>query len=177
MSSDDLVRRQWPAALLFLAGSLKAGLTIDAALVLLASEAPEPLKSRLVKACANKTHLPPALRIQQIVNGDGLTLPRAALLFSQRAGGQAAPVLEQCAQTLQSSMEMEERLRALTAQNRTSAWIVSLVPFGVLLFFSLFAPDYIAPLFQTRTGLSVLAIAAALVTVGLMLVRRLARLE
>lgn len=173
-----MYERQWPAALLFLSGALKAGLTIDDALALLAKEAPEPLRSRLVSAEAragSSASLKERLGIS--LPGDALALPRAALLFSQRAGGQAAPLLEQCAQTLQAKLESEDRLRALTAQNRASAWIVGLMPAALLAIFALFAPDYAAPLFQTRRGNAAVLLAAAMVAAGLSVVKRMSRLE
>lgn len=175
---SDATRRQWPAALLFLAGSIKAGLAMEDALALLRREAPEPLKSHLADRERGLARWAPFVaRVERLMEGDELALPRAALLFAHRAGGQAAPVLEQCAQTLQIQLETEARLRALTAQNRLSAWVVGLAPTGLLAAFALFAPDYIAPLFQTGQGAAALALAAVLVALGLTLVSRMARLE
>lgn len=177
MWNNAQVRRQWPAALLFLAGGLKSGLTIDGALTLLLREAPEPLRSQLNHAVGPSGALPLAVRVRQAIDGPDLALPRAALLLSHRAGGKSAPVLERCARTLQAAIEMEDRLRALTAQNRISAGIIAVVPFALLMFFTLVAPDYVAPLFKTRAGTAVLVGVGVMITAGLALVRRMARLE
>jgi tight adherence protein B len=170
-------RDQWPSLLLFLSGSLRAGLSLEQALDSLRDEAPEPLKSALAPRMTAAAWAPVDERVRRLLPEPDLALARAALLLTHRAGGQTAALLDRAAQALQTKNEMEDRARALSAQGRASAWIVGLTPAAALLGFSAFAPDYAAPLFTTKAGLLTLFVATVMVVCGLMLVQRMVRVE
>jgi len=168
--------RQWPQALLFLAGAVSAGATLDDAFDHLAREAPEPLRTQVARG-ARASSLTTEARILRTFDDPGLRFARAALLLYLRTGGRVGRLLETTAAVLQERVESEERVRALTAQGRVSAWIVALTPFGLIGAMSLLAPDMAAPLFTTGIGRLVLAAASALVMLGLFLAQRMARVD
>ena len=177
--SSKGIERQWPGALLFLAGALKTGLSLEQALEALMTETPEPLKSQLqLRMGARSAALMPLeTQIKRLFAGSSLTLVRAGLLMAHQSGGQAGRLLETCAALLQQKLEMQDRSKALSAQSTASAWVVGLSPFGIIGLFSIFSPDYMEPLFDTRAGQMVLCLVCVLVLVGLWLVHRMARVE
>jgi tight adherence protein B len=71
----------------------------------------------------------------------------------------------------------EQQLRALTAQSRASAMIVTLLPFSVLAAFSLINPAYSAPLFHNDYGRAMLKTAVVLDLVAYFVMRRIARVD
>lgn len=169
---------QWSAALLFLAGALKTGLSLEQALAAFVNESPEPLRSQLkMRLGAHSNSLSLQKKIEKLFEGPELTLARAALLLSHQSGGKTGRILEICAEQLQEQLEMREKISVLTAQSVASAWVVGLSPFGLLVLMSFFSPDYIAPLFNTRPGMLVLGLVVLLVSVGLYLVQKMARVD
>lgn len=174
----ETVRRQWPSSLLFLAGAMRAGLSAEQALETLATDGPRPLSDLLrerLSALRSSSSL--ERRVTVVFDDPSLRLARAALLLTRKTGGQAARVLETCAALLQQSIEMEDRVEALAAQSKASAWIVGLAPFAISAALAVVAPDYMEPLLSTRTGWLVMALSVILVACGLMLVRAMARLD
>ncbi len=173
-----VLRDQWPTALVFVAGALKAGLSIEQAFEALRVEAPEPLKSVLNQRIDETWEwMPPNARVDTLFAEPDLALARAALILTRETGGQTARLLERSANALRIKNEIEDRASALSAQGRASAWVVGLTPPGILVLFGVFSPDYLAPLFTTRIGFMVLGVVAVLILIGLMLVHRLARVE
>ncbi len=168
--------RQWPQALLFLAGAVSAGATLDDAFDHLAREAPEPLRSQVARG-ARAAALTTEARLQRTMDDPGLRFARAALILYLRTGGRVGRLLETSAAVLQERVESVEKVRALTAQGRVSAWIVAMTPFGLIGAMSLLAPDMAAPLFTMVAGRLVLAVSAVLVGLGLFLAQKLARVD
>ena len=168
--------RQWPQALLFLAGAVSAGATLDDALEHLAREAPEPLRSH-VRRGLRASSLTSESRLRHVMEDPALRFARSALLLYLHTGGRVGRLLETTATVLQERVEAQARVKALTAQGRVSAWIVALTPFGLLAAMAVLAPDLTAPLVVTATGRLVLGAATGLIMIGLFLAQRLARVD
>lgn len=168
--------RQWPQALLFLAGAVSAGATLEDAFDHLAREAPEPLGSQ-VRRAFRLSSLTLESRLRHVMDDPALRFARSALLLYLQTGGRVGRLLETTAAVLQERVEAEARVKALTAQGRVSAWIVALTPFGLLAAMGLLAPDMTAPLVTSGAGRLVLGAATVLIIVGLFLAQRLARVE
>ena len=164
-----------PSILLFLAGGLRAGLTIEECFDLFEREAPAEL--RIHRSPKALTNLSLEKRIETILPGDDFLLARTALGLSLEVGGQVAPLLEQCAENLQTRMELSGRMKALTAQSRISAWVVGVTPLVLLMGFTLFAQEYVEPLFTSVKGWAALGLTFFLVIVGLFMAHRMAKLE
>ncbi len=168
----------WPSALFLLAGALRAGLPLPDALGIMASEAPEPLRRRLVARAASAGDWAPIHeRIERLFCEADLALPKAILLFSHESGGNMAQLLETCADLMEKKRELAEKAAALTAEGRMSAWVVGASPFTLLLLLAVIAPDFVRPLFALKAGRLLLALVVLLVAAGLYLVARAVRVE
>jgi tight adherence protein B len=102
-----------------------------------------------------------------------LTLMSAAVAVNRATGGPLAPLLEQLAATLGERHRLKEQVDALTAQGRTSGWIVGLLPFFLLLALGLMDPVLVGPMFTTAQGVSMLAVGLLLEGVGAFLIYRI----
>lgn len=78
---------------------------------------------------------------------------------------------------MRNRQRAEHQLRALTAQSRASATIVTLLPFIVLAALSLINPAYSEPLFHNEAGIMMLKTAVALDVVAFFVMRRIARVN
>lgn len=99
------------------------------------------------------------------------------LLLQRETGGQLTETLENLAYIIRARRDLVLKARVLTAESRTASLFIAAVPFllvGALWFLN---HDYIAPLFTTAGGLTLLKTAMALVTVGLALIFWLSNLK
>jgi tight adherence protein B len=78
---------------------------------------------------------------------------------------------------MRNRQRADHQLRALTAQSRASAVIVTLLPFIVLAAFSLINPAYSRPLFHNEYGIKMLETAIVLDTIAYFVMRRIARVN
>lgn len=167
---------QWAQTLLFLSGAMKAGATLDDALRLLSDQAPAALRARIARSGWTAA-LSPQARVERVMAGEDTAFARAALLLFLDAGGRIGRVLETAAATLQARGEAEERVRALTAQARASAWVVGLSPFALAALLSFLSPDLMGPMARSALGRLLLLGAFAMSLLGLWLAARLARVD
>jgi tight adherence protein B len=104
-------------------------------------------------------------------------LARAALLICHDAGGKAAALLETSARLLRQKLEMQEKVKTLTAEGRLSAWVVGLSPFGLIAAFQLLSPEYLVPFFSSRSGFLIFFSIVLLVATGLFFVHQVVKVE
>jgi tight adherence protein B len=88
-----------------------------------------------------------------------------------RTGGNMAEVLDRVSEGVRERGELRRELRALTSQARLSRWVVTVLPFALVLIIEIIDPKYMRPLFQTTGGFIVLAFAGVLVTIGSLIMR------
>jgi tight adherence protein B len=88
-----------------------------------------------------------------------------------RTGGNMAEVLDRVSEGVRERGDLRRELRALTSQARLSRWVVTILPFALVLIIEIIDPKYMRPLFQTTGGFVVLAAAAILVTIGSLIMR------
>lgn len=106
-----------------------------------------------------------------------LAFVAVALDVQHQTGGSMGQVLESARETVEGELELERSLRVQTAQARLSARIVSVMPFVLIMLFSLVSENFLAPFFASVTGVALLAMALAMQVAGVLLVRRMLKVE
>lgn len=101
----------------------------------------------------------------------------AAVLLHREAGGDLAGLLRELAGSLEASVRLEREARAATAQARFTGGLVAALPFGALALTELAQPGFLPTLLGSPISAGLIAGAAVLQMVGLLAVRRLARVR
>jgi tight adherence protein B len=101
----------------------------------------------------------------------------AAISIQRRSGGALASLLRRVAGTITEQDRLEDEARTASAQARTTARIVALLPFAALALGELTAPGLIERIAASGAGPWLLGTAITLELVGAMAVMRLSRLE
>ena len=101
----------------------------------------------------------------------------AAVRVQTDVGNSLAEVFQHVSEGMRNRQRAQHQLRALTAQSRASAVIVTLLPFIVLVAFSLINPDYSRPLFHNEYGQKMLETAVVLDVIAYFVMRRIARVN
>ena len=85
------------------------------------------------------------------------TLVVSAMRIASETGGGLAETLERTAHTIRHRLQMEGKIRALTAQGKLQAWVVSLLPVLLMLVLDRMEPEAMHYLWHTRLGWVTLA--------------------
>jgi tight adherence protein B len=172
---------QLPDALLVLAGSMRAGASLNAGLQQLVREGQPPLSQEFdlmlreqrlgVSTDEALTHLSARLPLQSV------TLMVGAMRIAAETGGGLAEALERASQTLRTQLAMEGKIRSLTAQGKLQAVVVGLLPFAMLLVLLKLEPKHMGLIFTTPIGWGVLGVLVTLEILGILLIRKITHID
>jgi tight adherence protein B len=172
---------QLPSHLDEFASALRAGHGLAAGLAASLKSAPEPSRSewaRVVSDEALGTPLDDAMRtLAQRMASDDVEQVALVASLHQRAGGNVAEIIDRVTEGVRERAELRREVRALTAQARMTRWILTVLPFGMIVMISLMSPSYMKPLFTTTGGIVALVIAGVLLMCGSLTLRKLTEIK
>ncbi len=188
MLVDGLRRRrarrfeqQLPMALLMLASALRAGVALTTGLRHMVDQGGAPLAQEFGLMLREQRLGVPWDQALENLNirmaADSTALVVAAMRIAAQTGGNLAEALESIAQTVRARLQLQAKLRALTSQGRMQAWIVGALPLLLLAVLDRLEPEIMGLLWRTPLGWAVLAIVAVLETAGVLLIRRIVRID
>ncbi|MFN8178907.1 MAG: type II secretion system F family protein [bacterium] len=173
--------RQFPDALEILTGALRSGLALTGAIQVVAEECSDPVSTEftiLFEQTRLGVDMRDALRsMADRVDSKELRLFVIAVLLQRETGGNLAEVLDGAAQVIRERLRILGDVRALTAQARLSAGILSLLPVSLAVFILATAPDYLRVLIRESAGRWMLASAAGMQLLGFLIMRRIAKIK
>ncbi|NJO37376.1 MAG: type II secretion system F family protein [Rhizobiales bacterium] len=157
--------KQLPNAIDLMVQSLRAGHPINPAFNAIAREMPDPIGSELALAADAISYGDDlATAIDEMARRIGLedfNYLAVAITIQHSTGGNLATVLESLGQVIRDRFAMERKIKALSAEGRITAIVVSAVPIALAAFLHLSTPNYYAevaqdPLFAPLLGLGVM---------------------
>jgi tight adherence protein B len=168
---------QLPETLGLLSNGLKAGYSLPQALDSVAHNTSAPISEevgRVTREVGVGASLDQALlNMVKRVASDDLDLIVTAILIHRSVGGNLASVLDNISHTVRQRVMVKGQISALTAQARASGWIISLLPVFVAAILYVIAPTYFRSLTTDRLGVVLLFLAAVMIVVGNILIRRI----
>jgi tight adherence protein B len=173
---------QLPEAVDMMARSLRAGHALTSAFQLVASEMPEPIAVEFARAyeqqrlgmSLERTVREMAARAP--LNGD-LKIFAVSTVIQKETGGNLSEILDGIGRTVRERYRFFGKLRALTAEARASAWVVSLTPPALALLLALTQPDYMRTLVVDPLGEEILAVGIVAWGAGAVWFQRLTRFD
>ena len=154
--------KQLPDAIDLMVQSLRAGHPINPAFQIIAREMSDPISSELgIVADAISYGDDLTTAIDEMATRIGLedfNYLAVAITIQHSTGGNLATVLESLAAVIRDRFAMERKIRALSAEGKITAMVVSLVPLAIAAFLHLTTPSYYAdvaddPLFYPLLGI------------------------
>jgi tight adherence protein B len=172
---------QLPDAINLMARGLRSGLPIAETIAASAREVAGSVGAEF-RRIAEEAQLGRPL-VEVLWNAaDRIDLPEFAFMvvafsIQQETGGNLAETLDNLSQVLVRRRQMQLKVRAFTAEARSSAWIIGMLPVVVLALLSVTNRPYVAQLFTTTTGNELLAASVACIGLGVLSLTKLARLK
>ena len=168
-------------AMQLLASGLRAGYSVPQAIALVARHSPEPTASEFGLAgqeISVGVQLADALRrlATRTANSD-YELVAIIVRVQHEVGGNLAQILDSVGDTLRERFELRRQVNALTAQQRMSSIVLTLLPLGLLCFLFVMDRSFVDPLFTNPIGRLMLAGAGAMVLIGWSIMRSVGRVE
>lgn len=172
---------QLPDTLNLLSTSLKAGYSLLQAVEAVASDAPEPTAREFGRAVSEirlGTSVTEAISgVAERMGSVDFAWAVMAIDIHRDVGGNLAEVLTIASQTLIERNRLRRETRALTAEGRISAIVLTLVPVGIGVFLFLSNPEYLEPLRDTTAGRIAIAAALGAYLVGVLWIRRIIEID
>jgi len=170
-----------PDFLSITASALRAGLPISQAIESSSRESTGELGRQMTRALqemALGSSLDVSLRnVAERLESEDFAWLVTAIEVQRRVGGNLSDILDVAAETVRARLELQQEITTLAAEGLLSAKVLTALPVGLFLFLVVTRRDFVAPLWETPTGLLIFGFAGALMFAGYQWIRRLSRLE
>jgi tight adherence protein B len=175
---------QLPDTITLLANSLRAGSSFLQGIELVARESRPPISEemeRVVREMSLGVALQPALNnLVRRVASEDLELMVTAINIQSQVGGNLATVLDSIAFTIRERVRIMGEINTLTAMQRYSGYVITLLPVGLGAILFLISPSYMVAMlekppemFGLPTGIIFMMIGLISMGVGYILIRRI----
>ena len=164
-----------------MANAVRAGMTVERALPRVAEKLEPPLKGYMLEASRRVNKGDPVVDVlkdfQKYVRVTPYHLFVRATAVGKKRGGDLAEAYTDVFQMVIKSMNAMNKVRVVNNSAVRRGLIVTAVPVGMTMLLRAWAPDYIAPLFNTTLGYIALGIVGLLVAGAWIIIKKLSRLE
>jgi tight adherence protein B len=168
---------EFPNAVDIIVRGVKAGLPLVDCLKVIASEAQEPVRSEFQLIVEDQTLGMPlyeaVTRLPERVPLSEANFFAISIAIQSRTGGSLSEALANLSKVLRDRKKMDAKIRAMSAEAKSSAGIIGALPVVVAVLVYLTSPDYILLLFQTTTGNIVLAVCGMWMLMGVLVMRKM----
>jgi tight adherence protein B len=176
-SRSEQFSRQLPGALILAANTIRAGGTMLQAVRAIARQMPNPIAdefARVERALQLQVPLGTALeQARQRIGAPEFSAVVVASKVAGQAGADLDTVLENIANDIVEDRQFRDAMRAASSEGRTSARVVTAVPFLVGGYFYLTDPYYFEPMLRSPIGKLLLPLSFLSIFVGWALIRRI----
>lgn len=170
-----------PDALAQVSGAMRAGATFTTALQSMVEEQRGPLGqefSLLLREQRLGARLEDALdNLGERVQTEEMDLVISAAVIAQEVGGNLAEILSRLSDTIRRKLEMEGKIKALTAQGILQGRVVTALPFLILVALMFMEPEATRPIYTGLLGWCFLGTMFALQFIGGFMIRKIVRIE
>jgi tight adherence protein B len=167
----------FPDAVDIIVRGVKAGLPLLDCMKMIATEAPEPLKTEFrVIVETQAVGMPLGEACNKLY--ERTPVPEAnffAIVISiqQKAGGNLSEALGNLSRVLRDRKKMKGKIRAMSQEAKASAGIIGALPVAVMTLVYITSPQYISLLFTEPLGNVMLAGSAAWMTMGVLVMKKM----
>jgi tight adherence protein B len=176
--------QQLPDTITLLANSLRAGSSFLQGIELVTRESQPPISTefeRVIREMNLGMALQPALQnLVRRVDSEDLELMVTAINIQSQVGGNLATVLDAIAFTIRERIRIKGEINTLTAMQRYSGYVITLLPVALAGLLFIISPTYITPMLERPPealglplGVVFFAVGGISMGLGYLLIRRI----
>jgi len=173
--------QQLPDALLMVTGALRAGASMMIALESVAAEGKPPVSQEfelLLRELRLGTDFGVALQnLERRVPLPDLLMVTSGMALAREVGANLAETLESIARTIRARLQMEGKIRSLTAQGKMQGLVMSALPLFLVLILRVMEPEAMEPMFTEWYGWATLAFILLAVAVGYHFISKITNID
>lgn len=156
-----------PFFLRLLAAALQSGLSMQSAITEIVQSWQGPLRkelSLLLRELQVGVSLAQALQnLRQRLPAEGIEMMTLSLEVAIQSGGSVAPLLHKIADNINQKVELEHKISALSMQGKLQAYVLTAVPYLLLVVLYWLDKDWVKPFKETLLGHLVLGFCVLMV--------------
>jgi tight adherence protein B len=168
---------QFPDGIDIIVRSLRAGHPVPVAISMVAREMPDPIGTEFGIVSDELTYgsdLETAMRnLYFRVGTDDLPLFVTAVAIQRTTGGNLGEILENLSTVIRDRFKMRRKIRALAAEGRASALILSALPIGMFAIIQFLVPNFYGSVWNQDLTKIALALAGCWMVVGNIIMYRM----
>jgi len=173
--------RQLPEALDLITRALRAGHAFPAALKMAGEEMAEPIAGEF-STVHDEVNFGVALgqaldHLSERVPLTDLRYFVVAVLIQRESGGNLTEILGNLSHLIRERLKLMGKVRVLSSEGRLSAWILTLMPFGMAGLMNLMNPAFMQPLWTDPIGISIITYTLALMFFGVLIMRKIVKIR
>lgn len=173
--------KQLPQALDLLSGDLRAGLDIQTGLKHLSEEFIPPLGEEFAKVVVEVNlgiTLPEALNnLSRRMNTMDVQMLCTGIIINRELGGNLSELIQSIAETVRERFRLKGMIKALTAENQMSAYLLIALPIGLFFLLNIMSPDIYSKLLTDPTGRMILMGCIVSMTIGYLMMRKMTKVD
>ncbi|MEE9334680.1 MAG: type II secretion system F family protein [Granulosicoccaceae bacterium] len=177
----DAINTALPDALQQISGAMRAGSTFTTAIQAMVAEQTGPISqefSLMLREQRLGSRLEEALEnLGERVQTEEMDLVISAALIAQDVGGNLSEILHRLSDTIRRKLEMEGKIKALTAQGVLQGRVVTMLPFMVLAALLFIEPEATRAIYTGLLGWIFLFVILVLQLVGGAMIRKIVNIE
>jgi tight adherence protein B len=171
----------FPEAIDLIVRGLRAGLPVTESMRLVSQEIEEPVGS-VFTTVVNTLKLGVPLEKALHEEARKLDIPEfnfftISIRLQRETGGNLTEILSNLSEVLRNRSRMLLKIGAMSAEARASSYVLSVLPFLIIICISIFSPNYLIPLYQDERGYICVAAALFMIVSGLWIMRRMTQFE
>jgi tight adherence protein B len=167
--------------LVTLANGMRAGLNLVQSMKLIETNAQPPISQEfglMLREFEHGTSVDEVMRRASArIKLHHYKLLFAAMETARQRGGNLPETLDRLGESLREILRLEEKVRALTAENRMSARTMGVMPAVILGIYYLIEPDWVGTVLNDQWGLLILGIAGIFWVAGFLWIRKITTFE
>ncbi len=174
-------KSQLADTLQLMSGSLSAGLSLAQSVDTVVREGSDPVSGEFRRALVEARL---GVEIEEALSSVGQRMESVdfewvvmAIRIQREVGGNLAELLNSVADTIREREYLERQVSALSAEGRLSVWILGGLPPGFMAYLLVSNPSYLEPMITTTLGFVMLGVMGVLITVGILWMKKLVKVE
>ncbi len=180
--------KQLPDTITLIANALRAGSSFLQSIELVVRESRPPISvefGRVIREVNLGLPFDTALQNMVVrVKSEDFELMATAIAIQHQVGGNLAEILDSIAFTIRERVRIKGEIRALTAQQRMSGYVVGGLPFALAVFIFMAAPRFFDPMFTKPPdiigiplGVVLIGFGGLMMATGFFFIRRIVDIE
>lgn len=167
----------FPDALDMIVRSVRSGYPLNAAVRMVADNMQPPVSNEFKQVADEvaygSTLIDALQRLAERIDEPDVHFFVVVLTVQQDIGGNLSEVLNNLAGIIRKRKHLRMKIRALSSEGRTTAWVLGSMPVAEALLILAVNPDHLTPLFVTPLGNFVLGATLCIVALGAFIVTRM----